>query len=388
MRIVLLSSSASHRAGGVFTVLNGLATTLAERGRARVRVIALRDARTDSDAPCWRGVPVSALPVLGPAGFGYAPALSRELRDSGADLVHQHGLWMYPSRAAETWQRHSRRPRIISPHGMLNPAALALSRHKKRIAAWAYERRSLRRAGCLHALSEFEAAALRRAGLTQPVAVIPSGVSLPDVRVLTAGRPTGSRRRILYLGRICTNKGVAELVAAWGRLRRHPDPLVREWGLDIAGWGAAADVAALHAQVRDLGDEAGIRLLGPCYGEAKQAALLGAAALALPSAFEALPMTVLEAWAHGLAVLMTEGCQLPEGVRSGAALRIDAEPRVMAGQLHAFMSRSDAERTRMGSIGRRLVQARYAWPEIAGRFEALYCWLLGGGPAPDSLWPG
>ena len=64
---------------------------------------------------------------------------------------------------------------------------------------------------------------------------------------------------------------------------------------------------------------------GPAFGQAKDALLRRADAFILPSFSEGLPMSVLEAWAYGLPVLMTEQCNIPEDFAAGAALRIGTE---------------------------------------------------------------
>jgi hypothetical protein len=36
----------------------------------------------------------------------------------------------------------------------------------------------------------------------------------------------------------------------------------------------------------------------------------------------------------------------------------------------------------MGERGRRLVERRFSWTEVAPRFLAVYAWLAGAGPRP------
>jgi hypothetical protein len=101
-----------------------------------------RASRPDGGAPS-----LCILPTQGPRAWGYAPQLSAALRDASLDLLHVHGLWMFYSPAARAWARATRRPCVVSPHGMLDPSALRHSRFKKLIALWAYERRHLGDAG-------------------------------------------------------------------------------------------------------------------------------------------------------------------------------------------------------------------------------------------------
>ncbi len=114
------------------------------------------------------------------------------------------------------------------------------------------------------------------------------------------------------------------------------------WRLVIAGWDDRGHEASLKQLCRELGlpfsditagaigesfpDErngASVVFAGPAFGASKRRLYEIADAFILPSHSEGLPMAVLEAWAAGLPVLMTEACNLPEGLEVAAAIRID-----------------------------------------------------------------
>jgi poly(glycerol-phosphate) alpha-glucosyltransferase len=125
------------------------------------------------------GADVAADLTDGPDSFGYAPGLSAALVAADLDLLHAHGLWMFYSTAVLGWAWTTRPPYIVSPHGMLDPWALRNSRFKKLIALWAYERRHLANAACLHALCREEAQAMRQLGLRNPTCIVANGLDAP-----------------------------------------------------------------------------------------------------------------------------------------------------------------------------------------------------------------
>jgi poly(glycerol-phosphate) alpha-glucosyltransferase len=95
-------------------------------------------------------------------------------------------------------------------------------------------------------------------------------------------------------------------------------------------------------------------------------------------------MSVLEAWAYGLPVLMTPECNLPEGFSSGAGLEIRSGKGSFQSSdfsfqhgLRALLEMSDAERAAMGMRGRRLVEKRFTWPKVSAQMRQLYEGLLG-----------
>jgi len=131
---------------------------------------------------------------------------------------------------------------------------------------------------------------------------------------------------------------------------------------------------------------------GPVFGEAKDALLRRADAFILPSYSEGLPMAVLEAWAYGLPVLMTDHCNLPEGFAANAALRIGTDVESIAEGLRELLSlptTDNGQRTTslasMGQRGRALVERQFTWPQVAAQMKEVYEWVVGGGRPPDCV---
>lgn len=389
MKAAIVTASVSRNAGGLFPVLVAHARHLLQDHNCNIEVLGLEDADTEADRSQWSPLVPRAFSVKGPRAFGYSPSFRAALLDGGYDLVHTQGLWMYPSRAVHSWHRRTRKPYLISPHGMLDPWALANARWKKRIAAVLYENDHLRHAACLHALCASEAHSIRAYGLTSPIAVIPNGIELPDIghgNMPDAEFPgiPEDKRVLLFLGRLHPKKGLPGLLRAWSLVRRKVSE-VDGWRLAIAGWDQGGHRAELETLVREAGLGKAVLFLGPRFGAEKEALLRRADAFVLPSQSEGLPMAVLEAWAYGLPVLMTEACNLPEGFAAGAAERIDLEPAPMAEALGAFFAKNEDARKAMGARGRALVEERFTWEKACDSLYALYRWILGSEAPPPCV---
>ncbi|MGO4726633.1 glycosyltransferase [Inquilinus sp. 2KB_23] len=364
--------------GGPPTALRLLCEATRRSQAISLGVFALeRDAGSDRQG--WGDVPIHLSPVRGPRSFGYSRSLQAALRESDADLLHVHGLWMYTSIVAKQWAARTRKPYLVSPHGMLDPWALANRGWKKRIAMRMYEDTHLRGASCLHALCESEAQSIRALGLTAPICRVPNGAVLPDQALLRSEwrtRLPADARILLYLGRLTPKKGPAPLIRAWATL----DPAARSespWHLVFVGPGSEAYCAELQALASALGVGESVHFIGPLYGEDKVTTLASADAFILPSFSEGMPNAALEAWAHGLPSLLTPQCNLPEGFEHGAALSIDPNEPAIADGLRRLMGMTDDERKAMGARGRALVASRFSWPVVASQFEDVYRWLLG-----------
>lgn len=386
MRVGLLTSWLSHRGGGVAAALQPLAQELQSSG-VGVTVFGLADPSEARLPVGWGEASIQVAKPWPPRAFGYAPQLARLLERSDPDLIHVHGLWMYGSLASLCWSRRGRRPRIVSPHGMLDPWAVRNSAWKKRLVGRWFEDAHLAGAACLHAVTQSEARAIRAFGLRNPICVVPHCIDLPQdpgpARAGALGASGDDRRILLFLGRLHPKKGVASLLAAWREVQG--DPAAPDWLLVIAGWDQGGYERRLRRIAAELGIERSVRIVGPQFGADKAARLAGADAFVLPSLSEGLPVAVLEAWSYGLPVVMTPACNLPEGFAAGAALPIGTDPAAIAAGLRRLFALSDAERRAIGARGRALVGERFTRRRVAEQMAAVYEWVLDGGPPPSCV---
>src|SRR5579863_5482190 len=375
-RVSFLTNSISRMNGGIFDAMRNLTLVIAAEKRYVPSVFGARDAFTKTDELLWDGIITRTFPVRGPLIFSYSSGLAEAVEASNANILHVHGIWMYPSVVARRWARGTK-PYVVSPHGLLNPSALRNSQWKKRIAALFYEREHLRGAACLHALNTAEAEAFRGYGLKNPICVIPNGTTLPND--LARKQPL-NEHSILYLGRIHPLKGLRNLIRAWGSVRNNA--ATAGWRLTIAGRDQNHHRAELERLANELRVRPSVNFLGPQYGPDKDRLLAAASAFILPSESEGLPMSILEAWSWQLPVLMTRKCNLPEGAEVGAAILMDSDFNSIAAALRQLFSLTAQEREAMGRNGRSLVEERFQWPSIARSMTEVYDWILGHGPKP------
>jgi poly(glycerol-phosphate) alpha-glucosyltransferase len=339
------------------------------------------------------------------------------------DLAYCAALWKYPSWAVLNWQKKTNKPIVVAPHGSLDAWALNNSRWKKRLASWLFKQEQLERATCFRALCTAEADAIRSYGLKQRIEIIPNGVELPEgsFKFQDLSLQAQGKKMLLFLGRIHPKKGLVNALRAWAEIRNSPSAIrdSAEWQFVIAGWDQGGHEAELKALCAELGlrtamgfahggtestegqnlklnsyklktpspeaEDADILFFGPAFGEEKEALFRSADALILPSFSEGLPMSVLEAWAYGLPVVMTPECNLPEGFASHAALEIRSGEGGRQGSdfsfqqgLRTLLEIADQERSAMGMRGRRLVEAKFTWQKVAAQMRALYEDILPG----------
>ena len=401
MNIGFVSDSLSTTAGGIFEIERSLALHLRELGIS-VTAWGVRDEPWERVADEWDGIECRLRERCGPRIFGYVPGLVSDLVDADCELLHLQHLWMYPSVAVHRWHRRTGRPYLVTANGMLEPWTLSRSKWIKRAAALCYENRMLRSAASLQANTEKEAADFRAYGLRNPICLIPNGVALPE---LSSSEPlrqrSGGPRVLLFLGRLHPKKGLVNALRAWAEVMgEEARGTGREaWQFVIAGWDQGGHGDELKALCRELGldysdnpsgnsdsaSPAPVIFNGPAFGKEKDALMRKAEAFILPSFSEGLPMAVLEAWAYGIPVLMTDHCNLPEGFAGGAAIRIGTEVPGIAGGLRELFQGSPGDLEAMGGAGRTLVEEQFTWPKVAAQMKEVYEWMLGGGTRPGCL---
>jgi glycosyltransferase involved in cell wall biosynthesis len=387
MRVGIVTAFMSDRAGGMYPAVHGAATHLVRAG-AEVDVFALKDRKVDGnlDEAEYR---MHELSSIGPLRLGYSRQFSRALITCDLNLIHTHGIWMYPSCAVLRWSRNSGRPFMVSPHGMLDTWALRRSPIKKNLAGALYEDAHLRKAACIHALCEAEYRSIRSYGLRNPVAIVPSGVEVPNRKAMRlppwSDLVPAEGLVMLFLGRLHPKKGLANLLRAWGAVQTVNQSLSKKWHLVIAGWDDGHYRRSL-AQIADTsGISDSVHFVGPQFGVDKAATLSHSDAFILPSISEGLPVAALEAWTYRLPVLMTQECNLPEGFTSGAALQVGNTVQELTRGILQFFQMADEQRKNMGQRGRTLVDSRFTWIRSAAEFMEVYSWVCVGGRIPNCV---
>ena len=294
------------------------------------------------------------------------------------DVIHVHGLWLPFYHRALAAARRAGVPAVISPHGMLEPAALRFSRWKKRAAWLAYQRRDLKRAAAIHATAPNEAQTIAGLGLGRPIIQIPPGVHLPEADSLAGKKGT---RRVAFLGRLHPIKGIDLLVEAW--LRVNPPG----WTLEVAGPDEAGLRDRLAHRVATSGTGASVDWLGPAFGDAKTRLLERADWVAVPSLSENFAITVVEAMAFGAPVLATTATPWQDLPSIGAGWVCEPNVESLARAVATACATPPEMLVRMGEVARRWVGESYTWGRAAELLVDGYRQTIGRGEAAPAAGP-
>ena len=210
------------------------------------------------------------------------------------------------------------------------------------------------------------------------VRVVSNGAELPDEaaewpasRRLRQGFGAGPFKPLwVCAARLETQKGHAVLLEALAQVRRR--------GLDfvavLAGEGSQRLPLERQAEALGLGDR--LRFLGQI--EAIGPLLAAADACLLPSLWEGLPLTLLEALVRGRPTIASRVGGIPEVVEDGVTGRLvpAGEAGSLAAALEDFHRHPDAAQ-RLGRAGAERVRAEFTWSRVVESFEAVYDEVLG-----------
>lgn len=278
------------------------------------------------------------------------------------DIVHIHGLWSPFIVRALSWCRRNKVAYVVSPHGCLMPWAMCNGRVKKSLFFYFLIRPFMRMASCLHVTTHMERAACEKLGLKGKYAIVPLGVTMPEVSVADA---RGKERTVLFLSRVSREKGVVKLLDAWKCISP------KGWRLVIAGPSWRGYREELERKVKDERIEA-VEFIGSVLGDAKDKAYRNADLFVLPSYAENFGSVVVEALSYGVPVIATKGTPWAVLEESKCGWWIENNVDAVANVLRRAMSLDDAERIEMGQRGRRFVADKYSW--ISTAINMLECY--------------
>jgi glycosyltransferase involved in cell wall biosynthesis len=368
------------RYGGPIVAVHSLCRALAARGHAVEVFTTSIDGPLDTAVPYDRPVMLDGVKVRYFASrrlrrLSYAPSLMQSLHDeiSGADVVHLHSAFLWPTWRAARLSHERRIPYVMSPRGMLVKKLIA-SRNRLIKSVWIalIERSNLEQASAIHATSAIEAEEIRKFGWRLPrIAVVPNGVDAfeqearQDAPAADIAALAGQQPLVLFFGRLAQVKGLDRLLRAFVHTQRGTLAIV---GNDYEGLATSLSEMARQLKIDDR-----VRIVPRTITDAEKECMFAAARVfVLPSYSESFGNVVLEAMQRRLPVIVTPEVGAAEVVKeSGGGLVAGGDAQSLGAAIDR-LTEDAAKSSAMGEAGRRHVSERYGWSSVAARMEALY----------------
>jgi glycosyltransferase involved in cell wall biosynthesis len=366
VKILQMVQTLDPSVGGVGPAVLSLSRGLAQLGH-KIDIVTL-----DDPAAQWLANVDLAVHALGAGstGYRYSKQLLPWLRRHGEkyDRIIVNGLWQYLSFAAWRCFHGTSTPYFVFPHGMLDPwfKKTFPFKHLKKWLYWPWaEYRVLRDAAAVVFTSEEERIQARKSfwlyrcreevsplGLESPPPISSQAKEAFLARYPQL-RDTGI---LLFLGRLHPKKGCDILIEA---LPRNSE-LENMVSLVLAGPDQIGWEKYLRARVAHLDIAPRIVFTGMLQGEMKQGALASADAFILPSHQENFGMSVVEALAVGLPVLISERVNIWREIDADRAGYVESDDLPGTTRLiERWMATPPAEREIMRANARRCFVRRF-----------------------------
>lgn len=325
-------------------------------GRQQIGVVLARE-----------GVEVHHVPVRNLRPGQSTKALRGALTRAGADLAHSHGYkaLILGRTACQTFGI----PIVATNHGWDSPTWRVRLYQR-------WEAHLMRSIAAVVAVSQAGAKQIRQRGVPAcRTVVIPNGVP-----VLPPGKTARSLRRELglgcgvralaFVGQLVHRKGLDVLLNALGRAAG----ILGDFRLFIAGDGPLRDKLRAHACALGLSER--VSWLG--FRRDIETVYEICDLVVLPSRYEGMPMTILEAMSHGRAVLATDVGGAGEVIQDGINGRLVPARDVdaLASALRELLA-DDNRRDSLAREARRTVMTQYSSDLMAARYAVLYRRVLG-----------
>jgi glycosyltransferase involved in cell wall biosynthesis len=304
----------------------------------------------------------------------------------GADVVHLHAMWTTSNLQMARVARRSRKPYILSVHGMLDDWCMSQRRLKKKLYLSIAGSRLLLEARFVHCTAEAELQQSAKFFPAERGRVIPLVFDVSAFRALPGperarekfGIPAGikfddpTNINLLFLSRIHPKKGCEKLLETARLLCERLAESGRSLRVYFAGTGDAEYVAQVKALAETMGLGERVRFLGMVTGVDKVSLFEACDLFVLPTSQENFGFVFFEAMACQTPVVTTRGVDVwPELEASAGARIIDPYPPALADAVAALINDGGLLR-RMGEAGREWTFNYLSASRTIDLFESMY----------------
>ena len=316
--------------------------------------------------------------------YGYSKNINRFLNTTDYDLYHTNGLWMHCNHITCAIARKKGKPYIITPHGMLYPAAIKRSYWKKWPLIKLFFNKDIMQATCMHATCNQEMENIRAFGYKGPIAIIGNPANIPPYIDELKGRDANREVRTFgFLGRLHPIKGIEKIL--YGLAQCTPENR-KKIKLVIMGKGDELYEQFLRKEIERLGLKENVKFKGFINGREKFEQLSQLDALFVTSDMENFGMIVTEALACKTPVFASLGTPWEELNKRKCGWWMNRTPENIANVMSQILEMPHKEIDAMGERGRNLVEEKFTATSVAKQMKELYEWILGRKEKPDFVY--
>jgi glycosyltransferase involved in cell wall biosynthesis len=282
------------------------------------------------------------------------------------DAIHIHAIFSYSTTVSMLIARLKNIPYIVRTIGQLNSWSLSQSRIKKLLMLSLIEHRNLMAAMAIHVTSKSEMEDLKKICDHKNVLCLELGVDLRGI-VISEKRTAPEIISFIFLSRIHPKKRLDNLLEAFSFLSKEHDEI--PWKLFIAGSGDSDYIFALKKLAEEYGINDSIEWMGHLNQEKKLALLKSCDWYVLPSISENFGLSVVEALACGLPVIISEEVGISDIILENKAGLVTGISLSLVDALKFAVQGAPLE---MKKAAVKLAREKFSWDEIGKKLSFFY----------------
>ncbi|MCD2258231.1 glycosyltransferase [Psychroserpens luteolus] len=344
MNVIHVLEDFSFQSGGIRTVVLDLHTRLLNNN-VNSKILSTQKEegdeiiKVDGDTAPWR------------YSKNLKSTLKHLLAKNEIDLIHIHGVWMYPQYAAAKFAKQHNIPFLITCHGMYEPWLWFQGTLKKKLYFNLVVKSVFSKADFLHAITSNEAKEIKILFPKTPIVEIPN---LIESNTVIEDYYNNKEKYVLYVGRLDPKKGIDLLIKAFANL----NPI--DFKLKIAG--TFNDYKQeLDELVDTLGLKNKVEFLGLITGEEKVKLFKDAFIFVAPSHSEVVGMVNLEAAIFKTPVITTFQTGLKKEWSNNGGLLVNPILNEIEYALKTVLAWTFEERNQNGLKLHDFVLKEYSW---------------------------
>lgn len=297
-------------------------------------------------------------------------AVKKEIKNF--DIIHMHEYRTVQNLFFHHYAQKYAIPYVLQAQGSV-PRTMG-KEGLKYIYDWLWGYKLLKDASKLIAVTETEIGQYHNMGVCEDkIEIVPNGIDASLFENLPSRGEfrkkyglTDNQKIILYLGRIHKIKGLDLLVKAFAGMTKE----LGDTKLVVVGPDDGY-LPALKELIKKLKIEETVLYIGPLYGRDKLEAYIDSDVYVLPSIYEILGITILEACACSIPVIVTDRCGIANMIDGQAGLVVPCNKEQLQKALQRMLS-NNKMRQELGEGGKVLVHEQFAYSKIVEKLEDVY----------------
>lgn len=383
MKILHVAASMSSKWGGPPRYLAKLTEELAKKD-IQSTIYATYKINDKTKVIIPKGVNLKLFPCnfIGKIWTSYSYKLKKAIYQeiNNYDIIHIHEIWHFPHYIAYKAAKKFNKPYIVTVHGELSPWCLSYKKIKKKIYSSLIQRRILREAKIINALTNEEEREIVKFSGNKRIKIVPVGINPNEFKNNFSKRDLNNlypkienKKVILFLGRVHQKKGIDLLIKAFTEItkKRKDICLLIVGPIDKKYKDEFLEISKNRKSV----NLRNIIFTGLVDERKKLIILSNTDIFVLPSYSEGFSMAVLEAMCNKLPVIVTHQCNFQEITKVEAGIVINPCIEELVKALNELLS-NQLMRKKMGGNGYRLILRDYTWEKITNQMIKIYDYIL------------